>query len=1030
MTTVQGQAIRFSLDDARAVASDRYGVTGPLRVLAAERDQNFRVDDRSGHSYILKIAARSDRSELLAAQNAVLEHLARVAPELGVPRVIRTKEGEDIAALNGPGGGERQLARLLSYVPGRLLVELAPHTPELLTSFGAFFGRLDRALAELTLPELSRGGDFHWDLQAAGAVIDRHIGLIDDPARRSLVGYVRTRFETIVAPVLPSLRQSLIHNDGNDYNVLVTDITTQGGRVSGVIDFGDMVETSTVFEPAVAAAYAILGKTDPVAAAAWVVSGYHGVHPLTEQEIGLLYDLIALRLAVSVCLAAHQRRQDPENAYLSISEAPAWEALERWRNICPRLAHYSFRQAAGLPPGPRGNPVADWLAANASAIGPVVGPDLATGGVVVFDLSPASTQFTEAGEPSDQAALSRVMFGQLQAAGTRVGVGRYDEPRRLYTADQFCPPGSEVEEWRTVHLGMDLFLEPGSPVFAPLDATVHSFGNNGEPLDYGPTVILRHQPHEGPAFFTLYGHLSAQSLDGLKPGKPIAKGQQVGRIGDIAVNGGWPPHLHFQIITDLLDQTGNFPGVAAAKDRTLWRALCPDPNLVLRIPDVPTPAVGRSPEEILDARHRQLGPTLSVAYDRPLKIVRGRMQYLYDHLGREYLDGVNNVCHVGHCHPVVVEAAERQMSVLNTNTRYLHDALIEYTERLLATLPDPLRVCYLVCSGSEANELALRMARAHTNATDVIVLDGGYHGTTSRLIDISPYKFFGPGGEGAPDYVHVVPTPDCYRGLYRDPTDAGRHYASHVAEATLEARNSGKRVAAFIAESFPSCAGQIVLAPGFLTESYRLVRETGGVCIADEIQVGFGRVGSHFWGFETQGVVPDIVTMGKPIGNGHPLAAVVTTPEIAASFDTGMEYFNTFGGNPVSCAVGLAVLDVMERDGLQEHARTVGASLKHQLQLLAENHQLIGDVRGEGFFLGVELVRDRVTLEPAGPETAYVANRMRERGLLLSTDGPYENVLKLKPPMVFSEADAARLVAELDRILGEPRLRALRAEDG
>jgi 4-aminobutyrate aminotransferase-like enzyme len=378
----------------------------------------------------------------------------------------------------------------------------------------------------------------------------------------------------------------------------------------------------------------------------------------------------------------------------------------------------------------------------------------------------------------------------------------------------------------------------------------------------------------------------------------------------------------------------------------------------------------------------------------------------------------------------LLEAAHRQMAVLNTNTRYLHDALVAYTEQLLATLPEPLRVCYLVCSGSEANELALRMARTHTNAKDMVVLDGAYHGNTSGLIEISPYKFFGPGGVGAPEYVHVVPTPDCYRGLYRDAEDAGRHYAAHVAEAMLKARTGEKRVAAFIAESLPGCAGQIVLAPGFLAESYRLVREAGGVCIADEVQVGFGRVGSHFWGFQTQGVVPDIVTMGKPIGNGHPLAAVVTTHEIAASFDTGMEYFNTFGGNPVSCAVGLAVLEVIEQEGLQEHARTVGASLKHQLRRLAEKHPLIGDVRGEGLFLGVELVRDRVTLEPAGLEAAYVANRMRERGVLLSTDGPYENVLKLKPPMVFSEADAVRLVDVLNRVLEEPLLHVLGAEDG
>src|SRR5712692_4943832 len=396
------------------------------------------------------------------------------------------------------------------------------------------------------------------------------------------------------------------------------------------------------------------------------------------------------------------------------------------------------------------------------------------------------------------------------------------------------------------------------------------------------------------------------------------------------------------------------------------------------------------------------------------------MQYLYDENGRTYIDAVNNVSHVGHSHPRVVKAGQEQMAVLNTNTRYLHDNLVRYAERLCATLPEPLRVCFFVCSGGEANELALRLARTHTGRKDMIVVDAAYHGNTTSLVEISPYKFAGPGGSGAPPYVHTVPMPDLYRGEYRatDP-HASEKYARHDREIIRQAQPQERGVAAFICESLLGCGGQIVLPENYLKEAYRHVRNAGGVCIADEVQVGFGRVGTHFWGFETQGVVPDIVTMGKPIGNGHPLAAVVTTPEIAASFNNGMEYFNTFGGNPVSCAIGLAVLDVIAEEQLQANALHVGTHLMDSLRGLMERHALIGDVRGPGLFVGIELVLNRETLEPAPAQASYIANRMRERGILLSTDGPFHNVLKIKPPLVFTKDNVDFLVATLDEILAE-----------
>jgi 4-aminobutyrate aminotransferase-like enzyme len=576
-----------------------------------------------------------------------------------------------------------------------------------------------------------------------------------------------------------------------------------------------------------------------------------------------------------------------------------------------------------------------------------------------------------------------------------------------------------------VHLGIDLFVQPGTAVHAPLDGIVHVLANNAAPQDYGPLVILRHETGGGPSVFTLYGHLSEDTLAGLTVGQPVGRGQRIARVGSPPSNGDWPPHLHFQAILDLLERGAGFPGVALPSQRAVWTALSPDPNLLLGIPAERIPAREPAADETLAVRRAHVGPSLSLSYHRPLKIVRGFKQYLYDDTGRAYLDVYNNVPLVGHSHPRVVRAAQGQMALLNTNTRYLHDNLTRYAQRLARLLPEPLSVCYVVNSGSEANELALRLARAATGREDVIVLEHAYHGHTTSLIDVSPYKFDGPGGRGRKPWVQVAPLPDDYRGRYRrgDP-EAGAKYAQHVAEILDGLRAEGRAPAAFLAETLPSVAGQIVLPPGYLAEAYRHVRAAGGLCIADEVQVGFGRLGTRFWGFETQDVVPDVVVLGKPIGNGHPLAAVITTPAIAAAFDNGMEFFSTFGGNPVSCAVGLAVLDVLEEERLQEHALRVGGHLTAGLRRLMARHAVIGDVRGSGLFLGVELVRDRETREPAPEQAAYVVNRLRERGVLTGTDGPHHNVIKIRPPLVLGEADADLFVEVLDETLGEDAAQA------
>lgn len=406
-------------------------------------------------------------------------------------------------------------------------------------------------------------------------------------------------------------------------------------------------------------------------------------------------------------------------------------------------------------------------------------------------------------------------------------------------------------------------------------------------------------------------------------------------------------------------------------------------------------------QQLAEKRKRYFSKNLTLSYESPLHFVRGAGQYLYDQNGTRYLDGVNNVCHVGHCHPEVVKAGQNQMALLNTNTRYLHESLVNYAEKLLDLFPQPLEVCFFVSSGSEANELAIRLARTYTRRNNLVVLDNAYHGNTSTLIDISPYKFKSKGGLGKPSYVQVLPMPDPLRNQNMSFVDPG----------------FDETIAAFIAEPLLSCGGQIELPPGYLQSVYKAIRSQGGVCISDEVQVGFGRLGSHCWGFETQEVTPDIVTLGKPIGNGHPLGAVITTRAIADSFANGMEFFSTFGGNPVSCAIGSAVLEVLEKEGLQNNAHVVGSHLKSELIKLKNSYPVIGDVRGRGFFLGIEFVEDPCHLTPAAKLAERVVNTMKDNQILLSTDGPHHNVIKFKPPLVFSMEDADELVRALERAL-------------
>lgn len=1021
------EAPNFSKREAESFALKYYGLAASAEELPSERDQNFLITAADRRMYVLKIANAAEDINILDLQNRAMRHLAGPDEPVPCPQVILSLERREIESV-GDSNGVSHYLRLVSYIPGVPLAKVNPQTSDLLQDFGRFIGRLARRLETFSHPAGRR--DLIWDIRTGHQTVRRCLEFMPDAGRRSLVEKFLCGFESIPAAKIDALETGVIHNDANDYNVIVSFPESGKGNfgkrhVAGIIDFGDVVHSYRLAELAVACAYVMLDKEDPLAAASCVVAGCHAVQPLRESELELLYALICLRLIMSVSICAYQTGLKPDNSYLAISERPVWRLLEKLEAVHPNLAWYTFRDACGFSPCPASNAITAWLKTHQGDFAPVAGIDLKTAKKMVFDLGLGSKLVGDMRIVDDTPSFSRFLFDEMKKSGAAIGVGRYDEARLIYTSANFRPGGHPLAEGRTVHLGIDLFLEPGSPVYSPLDAVVDSFRNNASSRDYGPTLILKHiVDGGGREFFTLYGHLSANSLEGLFVGKHILKGERIASIGAYPENGDWPPHLHFQVIADMLGMEGDFPGVAGHSRKNIWLSISPDPNPILGIPDHELEQDRCGLEEILKLRKSSLGPSLSISYQRPLKIVRGFRQYLYDETGRTFLDAVNNVPHVGHCHPRVVKAAQEQIAVLNTNTRYLHDNLVHYAERLQERLPEPLRVFFFVNSGSEANDLALRLARTYTGAKDMIVVDGAYHGHLTSLIEISPYKFDGPGGPGRPPFTQKVIMPDLYQGPYRagDP-DAGAKYAAHVSEAVERIHKEGRKPAGFICESLLSCGGQIVLPENYLREAFRRVREAGGVCVADEVQVGFGRVGTHFWGFETQCVIPDIVTMGKPIGNGHPLAAVVTTREVADAFATGMEYFNTYGGNPVSCAVGLAVLDVIEEEKLQENALVVGGRLKAGLEKLKEKHALIGDVRGLGLFVGVELVLDRKTRARATLHAAYIAERMREEGILLSTDGPFRNVLKIKPPMVFSASDADLLVAVLDKILSEDPLR-------
>jgi 4-aminobutyrate aminotransferase-like enzyme/Ser/Thr protein kinase RdoA (MazF antagonist) len=990
--------------EVEKIVKEQFNIIGKATKLDGEIDWNYKISSPSAN-YLLKITPSSHSDIYLDFQVAILDYIALQKPSINYPKIINNLQNNQVSVVLHDNNNLK--IRLLTWMEGRLWSSVNPKTSKLRENLGKQCGLLSQALKGFSNPFASR--EFEWDL-AQSLWTENYLHLFEDKKLEAIL-FFQNQFKNN-HQYYQNLRKQVVHNDANDNNIIVSnDILAE--EVEAVIDYGDAVYTQLINDVAVTIVYAIMDLQDPLSGAIDVLKGYNSTFSLQEEELEMLYNLIGMRLVVSVTKSAINKTEHPENKYLQISDQSAWDLIHKWKNLNSRFVYLSFRNACGYNTCPNQEVYIEFISKNA------IHPSqlFKNRKEIKFepiDLSIGSEFLGNQTEFSNDTFLNRKFQDLLAENPDTIYVGGYKEPRALYNTDAFKQNTNDGVEYRTLHLGVDFWTNAGEAVFAPFDAEVISAIDNNYRKDYGPTLILKHKINDNYFFYTLYGHLSRESLEMSFVGKKVKQGEQIATLGSYEVNGNWSPHLHFQVILDLLGNTDNFNGVSSPSQWEVYGAICPDPNIIFNIPQLKLKEI--SATEYFNYRKQHLGKSLSLSYQNHLTIMRGSGVNLYDQWAQPYLDTVNNVPHVGHQNPRVVKAGQSQMVILNTNTRYLHPKINEFAKELLATFPPELCVVHFVNSGSEANELAMRMAKTITKQKDIIALEMGYHGNTQGCVDISSYKFNRKGGSGKPEHTAIVPLPDAFRGKYRG-EGAGEKYATHLSLEIEKLKEKGRNVACFIAESIVSCGGQIDLPENYLKNAYEIVRKEGGLCISDEVQVGFGRVGSHFWGFQMHDVIPDIVTMGKPIGNGHPLAAVVCTKAVAEGFANGMEYFNTFGGNPVSCAIGLAVLEEIKEKELQKNALLVGEYLTAKLKEMQLEFPLIADVRGKGLFLGIEFLEPDFV--PATLKTKYITERMKDRSILMSIDGPDNNVLKIKPPICFSIQDADYLIENLKIVLQE-----------
>ncbi len=951
-----------------------FGLEGELLELGSHQDRNYRVATPAGDRYVLKVAREGLGRAALEAENAAMVRAAAAGLPFEVPVPRSALNGSLIVRAMTESGTAHDL-RVVSWIEGEPMDRVGHLAPPVLRAHGAMAARIALALDGFEHPALDRA--LQWDVRHAGAVVRALAPFVGTPARRQLAEEAVARATVVLGPLEGQLRIAVVHQDVTDVNTLARRDRAGRPMPAGLIDFGDLSRTWRAAELAVTiAADAIRDMAHPLAVARPIATGFLALLPLGEAELAAIWPMVVARAAAVAVSGDQQAALEPDNAYVASTRDEEWDALAAVAAVPFELAEEVLRAAAGLGP-------------SRAAPRPLVPPLALVAGMTtapVLDLSTTSNALSSASTGDNNATAAAV------AAAGPMAIGRWGEAR---LADVEL---DSLEEHETVHLGADVFVRAGTPVAAPLAGSIRR-------LPDGVAIAVH-------GFELRLGGVLADVADG----ETVVAGDPIGEVAGQHTDGP-PPRVHVQLVlVPGLDAPPRaVPSLAAA-----WKALCPDPSALLGLGPGVLDASPGDTAALLARRSRVLADVQVHYFDAPPRIERGWRHHLVDTGGRAYVDIVNNVAVLGHSHPAVEEAVVRQLRRLNTNSRFLYAAMVEFAEALAARFPAPLDTVFLVNTGSEANELALRLARAATGAEDVLCVRGEYHGWTGATDAITTSALDNPRALGTrPAWVHPVEPPNTYRGLHRGP-DAGTRYADDVRAVLARLAAGGRRPSAFIAEPLYGNAGGVVLPDDYLRQVYAAVRASGGLAIADEVQTGYSRLGHHQWAFEQQAVIPDIVTVAKAAGNGMAVGAVVTTRAIAEAFAAEGSFFSTVGGSPVACAAGLAVLETIDREGLRDNAREVGGHLRTGLEQVAAAHpEIVGAVHGMGLYLGVELVRSRVTLEPADAEALAVCERMLELGVIVQPTGDGNNVLKVKPPLCIDRRSADVVVAALARTLDE-----------
>ncbi|TBE94755.1 aminotransferase [Rhizobium leguminosarum] len=953
--------------DAEEILLAHYSLSGTLTELGSQQDRNYRVDNDRGR-YVLKICHAAYETRELEAQNAAIRHLKSRQDAPRVPQVISTNDGREIVVLTVRGRGYQ--VRLLEYLEGQGLTELTYLAPASVAALGALCARLALALADFNHPGLDRS--LQWDLRRAGPVAVQLLSAITDSAARDRIAKTMVMAIRRIQPLAPSLRLQAVHHDVTGDNV-VGHRDARGHTIpDGVIDFGDIIRGWLVGDLAVTCASLLHQADGDPFYILPAVTAYQAIYPLTEEELKALWPLTVARAVILVASSEQQISVDPDNDYVRGNLKHERAIFDTAMSVPFELMEAAILKAAG----------ANVAAPETSGWLPLL-PGIDPAGIAFVDLGVRSPHFSAGNwlnTDMDWRLLARV------ATENGIAATRYGE-YRLSRASLGNATGQA-----TCALHIDICLAAGNAIAAPFAGRI---GWKDQHLTLASDSMTLH-------------------LDGLdlsvEDGAEVAAGDPLGAVfGEAASLGG----LRVQLcsVAGLEPPLFATPRTAAA-----WSALCPSPSLLLS-PEADAPRSDAA--ELLARRQAHLARPQKNYYAAAPQIERGWREHLFDVEGRAYLDMVNNVTILGHGHPRFAAAIHAQWLRLNTNSRFHYAAITEFSERLAALSPDGLDAVFLVNSGSEANDLALRLAQAHSGARKMLCLLEAYHGWSAASDAVSTSIADNPQAPTTrPDWVHTVVSPNTYRGDFRGPDTAADYLG--MATPVLEAIDAvGEGLAGFIAESVYGNAGGIPLPDGYLRGIYAQVRARGGLCIADEVQVGYSRLGHYFWGFEQQGVVPDIITVAKGMGNGHPLGAVITTREIAQSLEKEGTFFSSTGGSPVSCIAGMAVLDIMAEEKLQENARTVGDHLKARLAALIDRHPIAGAVHGMGLYLGLEFVRDRTTLEPATEETAAICDRLLDLGVIMQPTGDHQNVLKIKPPLCLGIDSADFFADMLEKVLEE-----------